>query len=447
MLQPGKALSSVSAFLINFYKDEEFMIHATSFFKQLVFCLSICTILAAASPAMSADAIGEFSFTAGDQGFTEGPMCLKEFETDTDASLYALTCDEGKTIPAQVSVDGDLWWWQPALTAGQGVSYQIHADHEGKTKPNCKPIHIGQNVRAQVEVKAADKLFTVFVLAQPKPYLWPVMGPANVALTRAHPMEVGVEGERGDHPHHRSIWSCWGDVRVGDFSGDTQRNYWHQGNPVHQDREIVHRVLHAHGGPVFGQIVAEIDWTADNGKRDFREVRTYTFFGGNDNMRIIDVQNKMLFNDQDVMFADTKEAGICALRVAGWMKETSGKGQMRNSAGGKGAGECWGRPAHWCDYFAPKDGKTHGIAVMNCKKNPGNNPPRWHIRDYGLYACNNFGMKDFPGNDGKRNDVVFKKGEQAVFNYRILLHTGNTDEADIAGQWMTYSSQPEIKGR
>ncbi|MEO0445862.1 MAG: DUF6807 family protein, partial [Verrucomicrobiota bacterium] len=38
-----------------------------------------------------------------------------------------------------------------------------------------------------------------------KPFLYPVLGPGGVPMTRSYPMEE-VAGESQDHPHHRSLW-------------------------------------------------------------------------------------------------------------------------------------------------------------------------------------------------------------------------------------------------
>src|SRR5262245_22177026 len=45
-----------------------------------------------------------------------------------------------------------------------------------------------------------------------KPYLWPILGPGNVPVTRAWPMETGKANESNDHPHQKSAWFCHGDV-------------------------------------------------------------------------------------------------------------------------------------------------------------------------------------------------------------------------------------------
>ena len=57
-----------------------------------------------------------------------------------------------------------------------------------------------------VTVKYDGKLFTRYIIGQSnKPFLWPVIGPGDAEMTRAYPMEKR-EGERHDHPHHRSLW-------------------------------------------------------------------------------------------------------------------------------------------------------------------------------------------------------------------------------------------------
>ena len=63
-----------------------------------------------------------------------------------------------------------------------------------------------EKTKAGVTVKYDGKLFTRYVIGQSnKPFLWPVIGPSGDEVTRAFPMEKR-EGERHDHPHHRSVW-------------------------------------------------------------------------------------------------------------------------------------------------------------------------------------------------------------------------------------------------
>jgi hypothetical protein len=81
------------------------------------------------------------------------------------------------------------------------------------------------------------------------------------------------------------------------------------------------------------------------------------------------------------------------------------------------------------------ENRTVGIAVFDAPTNFGH-PVSWHIRAYGLYAANPFGLKAFGQNqDGAH---TWKKGETAEFNYRILIHAGDTKQAKIAEQYGLY---------
>ena len=77
-----------------------------------------------------------------------------------------------------------------------------------------------EKTKAGVTVNYDGKLFTRYIIGQSnKPFLWPVIGPNGAEMTRAYPMEKR-EGEKHDHPHHRSLW--FGHQGVGGF--DT----WHE---------------------------------------------------------------------------------------------------------------------------------------------------------------------------------------------------------------------------
>ena len=46
-----------------------------------------------------------------------------------------------------------------------------------------------------------------------KPFLYPVLAPDGVPVTRAWPIEKGLPGEATtDHVHQKSVWFCHGDV-------------------------------------------------------------------------------------------------------------------------------------------------------------------------------------------------------------------------------------------
>ena len=100
-----------------------------------------------------------------------------------------------------------------------------------------------------------------------------------------------------------------------------------------------------------------------------------------------------------VKFGDTKE-GSFGVRVAGSMKVTSKPaGHVINTHGDKD-GNAWGKAAPWVDYYgsAVPKGKVVGIAIMN-HPSSFRYPTYWHVRTYGLFTANPFGLHHFKGDN------------------------------------------------
>ena len=352
--------------------------------------------------------------------------------------------DSTRTIPVQFDMDR-MWWYQPESCDARGRTYTLQARKTGEADEAGVRIQEKEGV---LEVTIDGRPFTAFNYAKdlPKPFLYPVIGPTGAAVTRHYPMkEVASEpAKRRDHPHHRSIWTAHGDVRTTDFS-KPGTDYWAEDKPgtekPSKGLQKVARIVRVHGGPVFGLSEADIEWITPAGKKELSETRTCIFYKTPDDQRIIDVKVVLKFTESDVMFADTKEGGILSLRVATSMDEIGG-GKMVNARGQTGMNECWGQPAEWCDYVGPVDGRTVGIAVFDGPTNL-RHPTRWHIRNYGLYTANPF-MAGAVTREQKKKDPnvklldesrTWKKGEKAEFNYRILIHTGDTRAAKNAAQY------------
>jgi hypothetical protein len=399
-------------------------------------------VLLIGSAAMAID----ISVAAGPEGIAAGPVSFSPETSLEPSRAYTLVFGEGQ-FAAQTDADGKLYWWTEKLAPNQTVSGKLQP---ARTEPRVKVEKQGDE---QIEIKLDRELFTTlnFKKNEPRIYLYPVVGPTGVGVTRDFVMRdnpVEKDNDRQDHHHHRSLWTAWGDVRVGDLAKKGY-DFWAEGKDRSLPRQVLTKVIRMESGPVFGQIEAEVEWRNPEGQRLFTENRTYTFFAGDKDQRVIDAKIAFKFNDMDVKFADTKEGGLLALRLAVTMDEVGTKtpkelrGQMTNSRGGVGAKECWGKPAEWCDYVGPLGGQTVGVAVFDHPKNL-RHPTTWHIRDYGLYTANPFGLKDFTGDKSQDGSQVWKKGESAEFQYRVVIHKGDTKAAEIADQWQDYKSPPKV---
>lgn len=252
-----------------------------------------------------------------------------------------------------------------------------------------------------------------------KPYLFPLLGPGQVAMTRGFPMKT-VEGEEQDHPHHRSLWFAHGDVDGHDFWADADGK-----------ARIVHvEVVEAKGGEC-GVVKTKSRWEWD-GTPLLDDVRTLEF-AGDEKQRTIDFRVELTPSGDAVRFGDTKE-GTFAIRLNEELRLAGPRatGAIRDSEGRKD-GECWGKRASWVDYAGKVGGKPVGVAIFD---HPSNlrHPTWWHVRDYGLFAANPFGVHDFEVKPKGEGDYVLEKGATLALRYRVVLHAGERTKEELEAE-------------
>jgi len=248
-----------------------------------------------------------------------------------------------------------------------------------------------------------------------RPYMFPVNASDGQCVTsdqtRTNPKE---------HPHHRSFWVSHGDVNGVDHWA--QKGY---------ERHV--KFLE----PLTGDTIKEeLEWLGNDKKEvQLREVRTLRFFAFADGNRGVDLTTQLTAESRPVVLKDTKEAGLCALRVhpqmSGDKKKNIPPGTITEATGATGEKNCWGKAAKWCDYTGKIDGKTYGITIFDWPKND-RFPAHWHVRDYGLIAPNIWGLHEFDKSlpDGA-GDMKIDKGQSVTFKYRVLIHTGDVKAAGV----------------
>ncbi len=293
--------------------------------------------------------------------------------------------------------------------------------------------HSGDKVSITIDGKHESDLF----LASPKPYLHPLRSASGKIVSRMYPMEVR-EGEMKDHPHHRGFFYAHGDVNGVDF--------WANEASYKRDNlgliELI-KVEKTESGANSGSLRARFAWKSPKGELMLEEDRTMVFHKA-PGKRIIDV-DLQLTAKINLSFGDTKE-GTFALRTAPEF-ELAGNpkapatpvrsGRMVNANGVEGKA-IWGKRSPWVDYSAVLDGEKLGIAIMEHPDNP-RYPTYWHARDYGLFALNPFGVRDFERNKELDGAMKMSPGQSVRFRYRILIHEGDEKDAGIASVYEQYS--------
>jgi hypothetical protein len=86
------------------------------------------------------------------------------------------------------------------------------------------------------------------------------------------------------------------------------------------------------------------------------------------------------------------------------------------------------------------NGKTVGIAIFDHPSNP-KHPTWWHVRNYGLFAANPFGMHDFEDKEPGTGDMHIEADSSLTFRYRLFFHRGNEQEARVAERYRAYSEE------
>jgi hypothetical protein len=71
-------------------------------------------------------------------------------------------------------------------------------------------------------------------------------------------------------------------------------------------------------------------------------------------------------------------------------------------------------------------------------------PTRWHVRDYGLFTANPFALKYYEPEKGWNGDYTLKKGETLHFHYRLYIHAGDTQQADVKDKYLNFIFPPNV---
>ena len=353
---------------------------------------------------------------------------------------YAAQDETGLSYPVQVErAEGGavLTFLIPYLAAGKARRFTL--TRKEASAGAAAGVAFEDRPGDRVAVSIRGRLFTQYVYGREwaRPYLYPVVGPAGATVTRHYPMRDDVPGETQDHPHHKSIYFTHGDVNGVDNWSELKGH----GRTRHQS------FARLSGGPVYGDLWAENTWVDAGEKPLLRQATRLRFYALPDHVRMFDVDVVFTADQGDVVFGDTKEGGLLAVRVATTM-DAKGAGTIETATGARGEAECWGRPAAWCHYSGPVQTEggplIAGIGLMDHPSNP-RYPTHWHVRAYGLMTANPFGLSDFYKDKSRDGSMRIKAGETVTFKYRVLIHEGDAAAGHMKEHFLAFAHPPAAK--
>ena len=252
----------------------------------------------------------------------------------------------------------------------------------------------------------------------PKPYLGPFICEDGENITRHN--YTGKE-----HVHHRNLWFSHGDVNGTDI--------WNE--PENHGFILNNKIAAIKNGTVMTSFTAENTWTHHDKTPVLNDVTKITAYNTGSFLKIIDIALTLKADYCDVTLGRTKEAGPIAIRLSDSIIVDNG-GTIENYYGAVNEAEIWMKRAGFNDYYGKfPSGKIYGVAMFDNPANEGY-PSYWHTRNYGLMAVNNFHIG---------GEKIIKKGECANYNFRVIIHKGDTTAAGIPTMFNNYITTPNVE--
>lgn len=267
----------------------------------------------------------------------------------------------------------------------------------------------------RIDVVIGQQFFTSYCFQPDEkyPFFFPVNGPVSGATMTSM--------RNGEYPHHSSLFFGCDRVNGG--------NYWQEGLERGQIVSIGARIVEAKGERVV--IEDECIWKRPDAQAPVIDRRKITISSPSKDLYQLDfdIEMEMLM---DVTIQKTNHS-LFSARIDPDLTVRQG-GVMINSEGKEGEKGTFGVGSSWIDCYGKRKTGTEGIAIM---QHPSNKwyPSPWFTRDYGFMSPT---PMYWPEN-GETTEL--KKGDRINLRYRVLLHAGDSGEANIAQLFEQYKKE------
>ncbi len=269
-----------------------------------------------------------------------------------------------------------------------------------------------EKVGSKINVTIGNKYFTSYIFSSDEkyPFFYPVNGPASGGSVTSM--------RNGEYPHHSSLFFGCDLVNGG--------NYWQEG--LERGRIIsVNAQIKKQGGDTV-LITDECIWSRPGAISPVKDTRKILITSPSPALSQIDVEivMEMLI---DVTIKKTNHS-LFSARMAPDLSVKNG-GTMINAEGAKSEKDTFGKGSPWIDFYGKRGEAIEGLAILQHPSNPWY-PSPWFTRDYGFMSPT---PMYWPAND---SDTFMKKGTVLTLRYRVLVHSGDHNQAKIAEAFEKY---------
>jgi Methane oxygenase PmoA len=293
-----------------------------------------------------------------------------------------------------------------------------------------------------VQVDIGGKPFTTYSFDPKiaKAYLQPLQTASGIVVTRDYPVKntlpVEHEHDHGFEPHQRPLYFGHGDVNGYSFWVEEIFANYYKDLKFKYGRMVFRKLDAMKSGPSSGSVRATFDLTGGSGEVLGQETQSFVFRGDGE-ARTIDCEFVIKAGAKPIVFGDSKE-GTFAVRLN--QSLDAPQGVMRNSEGGEGEAQVWGKRANWVNVDGLVDGKMVGVAIFDSPSS-FRHPTYWHARGYGLLAANPFGLSYFLNDKKASGSYTLPPGNTVKFAYRVVVHDGDYKQARIADRYRAYEGE------
>lgn len=266
----------------------------------------------------------------------------------------------------------------------------------------------------KIDVTIDNLFFTSYIFADNEkyPFFYPVNGPSGASVTSMR---------NGTYPHHSSLFFGCDKVNGG--------NYWQEGLTRGRIVSLREDIVENDGLRVV--IENECIWSRPGAVSPIKDIRRITITAPTKEMFQIDFDVKMEMLE-DVTIEKTNHS-LFSGRVDPALAVVNG-GTMINAEGALGEKATFGKASPWIDFYGKRGNKIEGMAIL---QHPSNKwyPSPWFTRDYGFFSPT---PMEWPA-DGK--STILKKNDVIQLRYRVLVHAGTHETAQIAEQFKKYMGE------